>query len=110
MTDVQWRHRPRDVPMPVVPRERIYGDVAPIRPIRSRPQMIMDDVCHEHGVEISALIHHRSRIMDRLRMLAARKDAARRMHGIGLTTTQIGRFLHRNHTTILDYLGMRSSR
>jgi hypothetical protein len=43
-------------------------------------------------------------------MLAARTDAARRMRDIGLTTTQIGRFLHRNHTTILDYLGMRSPR
>ncbi len=108
MTAIEWRHRPAPVTTPVVPRERVYGEAVEHPELRSRPMVIIHEVASEHHVDVEAMIKHRSRHTDAYRLGAARSEAARRLDAIGLSTTQIGRFLHRDHTTILDYLGRRA--
>lgn len=109
MPDIAWRHRPSPTPMPVVPYERVYippeePPPPPIRPIRSRPQQIIDEVCRDHGIEFGDLINRRSPFRDQARMLAARIDAARRLRALPMSTNVIGRFMKRDHSTVLSYI------
>lgn len=106
MTEITWRHRPQPPAVPIVPRSRIYGDAPPplatVPP--SRPQTILNDVAHEHALTVGEMVNTRGSHPDAAPMLRARIDACGRLRAIGMSTTMIGRFLKRDHSTIVSYL------
>ncbi len=66
------------------------------------PADVIDAVCHAYGISRGELVGCK-----RVRKyIPPRREAAYRLRGIGLSTTDIGRVLKRDHTTILYMLGM----
>lgn len=63
-------------------------------------QEIIADVARAHGFEVDDVKGKR-----RPRpLVTARHEAARRLHLAGFSTVKIGRFLNRDHSTIVDAL------
>lgn len=67
-------------------------------------QVALHDVCLSLGCDVTALTG-RSRLP---RVVALRKRAIERLHDAGLSSTEIGQLLHRDHTTVLHALGRTS--
>ena len=61
---------------------------------------ILGDVAQEYGVDVAALTNGR-RLAE---LVEARKECARRLYHEGLTVTDIGRVLCKDHSTIIHYL------
>lgn len=62
---------------------------------------ILGDVAQEYGVDVAALTNGR-RFAE---LVEAREEAARRLYNEAhLSVTDIGRILHRDHSTVLHYL------
>lgn len=72
------------------------------RPIRElRHQRIIREVCAAHGVRQDRLL----RKYGPRRYVPARIELARELDAAGYIPAQIGRWLKRDHTTVLWYIG-----
>lgn len=76
--------------------------IVPMPVWKPRWRILLQDIARRHGVTVEAAIRkgkgNRKRLLVRIEM-------ARALDAEGWTSTQIGRRLHRDHTTVLLYLG-----
>lgn len=114
------RFAPADRAVAVVPRSRIPPGPAfsvypeaffPFRDLgvtyeagddSRSPAEIVDTVCRSHGITLGQLTGCR-RVKN---FVEPRKEAAKRLRAVGLSTTQIAKILNRDHTTVMYLLGM----
>jgi hypothetical protein len=66
-----------------------------------RAKMIIIEAAERHGVKISDLIES----CRRKKVFRVRIEIAKALDACGYTSTRIGRYLNKDHTTILFYLG-----
>ncbi len=67
--------------------------------VPDRPAHIIDSVCARHGINRETLLGADKS----LRVMAARQDAAvRLLHELAVKTTQVGRWLKRDHSTVIS--------
>ena len=65
-----------------------------------RPRIVIERVIKEHHLHAEDFFsHYRDAYL-----VKARRTAAERLYDLGYSASQIGRFLGRDHTTVLNYL------
>lgn len=80
-------------------------DVLTCAKLRPRAKSIVAEVAERHGVSVSDIRGPR-RLAHFVR---ARREAALRMRvELGISTIEIGKHLRRDHSTVLNLLGLRS--
>jgi hypothetical protein len=78
--------------------------VVPAPVWRPRWRILADDIARRHGLTFRQALA-RGRGPRGAPAMAARIEIAHALDAEGHTSTQIGRWMHRDHTTVLLYLG-----